>query len=71
MDFAVSADHWVKIKESEKIDKIFGFCQRAEKALEHEGDGDTNSSRRPWNEGWYAIKQIKQTKNLHSKAMIG
>ena len=43
-DFAVSAGHRVKIKENEKKKKIqiLRSLQRTKKAMEHEGDGDTN-----------------------------
>ena len=44
MEFTVSADHRVKMKGCEKI-KIQRPCQRTEKAVEHEGQGNTNSSR--------------------------
>ena len=36
MDFAVPTDHKGKLRESEKIDKIHGSCQRTEKTVEHE-----------------------------------
>ena len=45
MDFSVSADHRVKIKESEK--KVLRPFQRTEKDVEHESDGDTNCERSP------------------------
>ena len=41
----VPGDHSVKMKENEKID----ICLRTEKAVEHEGDGNANCSRRTWN----------------------
>ena len=45
VDFAISADHKMKIKESEKIDKYL----RVEKHIKHEGDGDANCSLYTWN----------------------
>ena len=41
MDFAVPADHRVKLKESEKRDK-YRDLGREQKTIEHEGGGDTN-----------------------------
>ena len=37
MYFAVLVDHWVKMKESKKIDKL--FCQGTKNPVEHEGGG--------------------------------
>ena len=51
MDFAVPADHRVRLKESEKKkESISGPCQRAEGAMEHEGGGDTNRNWWTWND---------------------
>ena len=36
MDFAVAANHRVKIKESELTDQYLGLCQRIKKAMELE-----------------------------------
>ena len=41
MDFAVSADHRVKLKESEETDKYLDLAREL-KTMEHERDGDTN-----------------------------
>ena len=49
MDFAVSADHRVNMKEREKNRQILGTCLRSEKTEEPEGDGNTNCSRYVWN----------------------
>ena len=43
MDFAVSTDHRVKLKESEKKDKYRDFT-REQKTMKDEGDSDTNCS---------------------------
>ena len=43
MDFTVLVDHRVKIKESETINKYYDFAKELKKkALEYEGDGDTD-----------------------------
>ena len=47
MDFAVSADHVIKIKENEKIDKYENLTGELNKKKNSEGDGDSNCS-------WYA-----------------
>ena len=49
MDFAVPADHRVKIKAKEKR-KILRSCLTTTKAKEHEGDGDTNYIWCIWND---------------------
>ena len=48
VDFAVSADHNMKIKKR-KDEQILGSCQRAEKAVDHKGKSDTNSCWYAWN----------------------
>ena len=40
--FAVSADHRVKLKESEKRDKYFDLAREVKKTIEHESEGYTN-----------------------------
>ena len=42
MDFAVSADHREKAKESKKKDKYPDLTRELKKTMEHESDGDTN-----------------------------
>ena len=42
MDFAVPADHWVKLKESENRDKYLDLARELKKTLEHKRDSDTN-----------------------------
>ena len=39
----------MKMKESEKIHKILGPCQRTEKAVEYESDSNSNHTWVPWN----------------------
>ena len=46
--FVIPTDHRAKIKESKKMD-ILGPCQRAEKDVENEDDGDTICCRITWN----------------------
>ena len=48
-DFTVSADNRVKIKESEKINKYLDLPRELKKAVEHEGEDDTNCSWCTWN----------------------
>ena len=43
MDFAVPADHWIKLKESEKKDKYLDLARELEKnIMEHESDDNSN-----------------------------
>ena len=42
MDLAISADHRIKIKENEKRYKYADITRELKKAMEHEGDSDTN-----------------------------
>ena len=42
VDFAVSTDYRVKIKKSKKGDKYWDLSRKLKKAVEHEGNGDTN-----------------------------
>ena len=49
MDFVILVDHWLKIKENKKMTQVLRPCQRTEKAVEHEGDGDTNGDWSTWN----------------------
>ena len=42
VDFAVTADHRVKLKESEKKGKYLDLARELKKTMEHEGDADTN-----------------------------
>ena len=42
MDFAVPADHRIKLKESEKKGKYLEFARKLEMKMEHEGDNYTN-----------------------------
>ena len=42
MDFAVTADHKIKLKESEKKDKYLDLVRELKKTMEHESDDYTN-----------------------------
>ena len=42
VDFAVPADHRMKLKESEKKDKYLDLARGLKKTMEHEGDNYTN-----------------------------
>ena len=54
MNFAVLADHSVRIKEIEKIDTYFDLAReqqqkkKKKEAAEHEGDGNTSCSCCTW-----------------------
>ena len=51
MDFAAEAKHRVKMekKKNWKDRRGLEYCQRTEKVVEHEPDGDTNCSKCTWN----------------------
>ena len=42
MDFAVPADHRVKLKEREKRNRYLDLANELKKSTEHESDSDTN-----------------------------
>ena len=51
MDYAVPAVHWVKIKENENRDNYLNLARelKKKKAVEHEGNSDTNYNWCTWN----------------------
>ena len=49
VNFAIPANHRVKIKENEKRDKYLDFVRELKKVIEHENDGDTNCNWKTWN----------------------
>ena len=61
MNFAAPADHRVIIKESLKNRQIPWSCQKAEKAVQHEGENDTNCSLFTWNGVQRSEKWIERT----------
>ena len=42
MDFAVPANHRIKLKKSEKRDEYLDLARELKKTIEHEGDNYTN-----------------------------
>ena len=49
VDFAVPADHRIKLKECEKKDKYLDLAKELKKTMEHEGDNYTNWDWWFWN----------------------
>ena len=49
VDIAIPADHKLRLKRKQKVDKYLDLAWELIKAVEHEGDGDTNYSWYPWN----------------------
>ena len=48
MDFAVSADYRVKLKECEKKDKYLDLARKLKKTVKHENDENTNCNWCSW-----------------------
>ena len=68
MDFAVPADHRVKLKESEKKDKYLDLARELKKTEKHESGGYTNCQ---WC-SWYSHRRIiKGTGGLGNKRTSG
>ena len=75
MDFAVPADHKIKLKESEKKNKYLDLTRKLKKTVEHESDVHTNYNVY----SWYSHQRInkwtgglgnKRTSRNHSKYCI-
>ena len=49
VDFAVPADHRIKLKKCEKKDKYFDLVRELKKTVEHAGDNYTNFNWCVWN----------------------
>ena len=49
VDFAVPADHRIKLKECEKKDKYLDLARELKKTIEHEDDNYTNCNWCVWN----------------------
>ena len=64
MDFAVTADHTIKPKESEKKDKYLNLAKELKKTMEHEGDNCTNHD---WCYLYRHWRIIKGTGGLENK----
>ena len=66
VDFVVSADHKIKLKESEKKDKYVDCARELKKIMEHESDNYTNPDWCFWyshqriikGTGWFGNKKI-------------
>ena len=66
MNFAVPADHWLKIKENENIHKYLDLAgekktTKSKKTIEHEGNGDTGYN-------WYVRNDSQSLGNSDRKA---
>ena len=68
MNFAVPADHKVKLKESEKKDKYLDLARELKKTMEHEGDNYTNFN---WCFRYSHQRIIKRTGGLGNKRKSG
>ena len=60
VDFAVLADHRIKLKEYEKKDKYLDLARELKKTMEHEGDNYTNCN---WC-FWYSHGLLKELEDL-------
>ena len=58
MDFAVPANHTIKIKVSDRQ-----ILERIEKTVEHEGNNNTNSSWYPWKCTQRPGKEFRETRD--------
>ena len=68
VDFAVPADHKVKLKECEKKDKNLYLARELKKTVEHKKDGYTNCN---WC-SWYCHQRIgTRTGGLGNNRMSG
>ena len=56
VDFAVPADHRIKLKECEKKDKYYDPARELKKTLEHESDDYTNCDWWFWHSNKRIIK---------------
>ena len=56
IDFAVLADHRIKLKECEKKDKYLDLAMNWKKTMEHEGDNYANCDWCFWYSDWRNIK---------------
>ena len=64
IDFAVPADHRVKLKENERKNKYLDIARELKKTIEHGSGGDTNCNRCTW----YSHQRIDNgTRGLRNK----
>ena len=68
MDFAILADHRVKIRESEKRDKYLDLAREQKKAAKHEHDDDTDCN---WSAQNNPQRLGKETRRLRNQMMSG
>ena len=71
IDFAIPANHRVKVKKSKKMEKIPGLYQRAVKAIEHKGDSDNNHSWSPGNNSLKDLEKRLEEKSLEEQEILG
>ena len=67
VDFAVPADHRIKLKECEKKDKYLDLARELKKTMEHEGDNYTNCDWCFWYSNYRTIKRNWRTWKLSDK----
>ena len=60
LDFAVPADHRIKLKESEKKDKYLDLARELKKTVEHEGDDFTSRDCYIRYRGWKTWKLVDE-----------
>ena len=65
-DFAVPADHTIKLKECEKKNKYLDFARELKKTMKHEGDNYTNC------DGcfWYSKGLLKGLEDLEFEGQV-
>ena len=68
VDFAVPADHRVKLKESEKRDEYLDLARELKKTMEHESDGDINCK---WRARYSHQRIGTETRGLGNKRTSG
>ena len=56
MDFAISADHRVKLKEDKKREKCLDLARERKKTMEHKSDDDANYN----SYAWYCHQRISK-----------
>ena len=59
MDFVVTVDDRIELKESEKRDEYVDFARELKKTMEHEVDGDTSSNWCTWNNPQRIVKKLE------------
>ena len=76
LNFAVTDNHRVKIREKEKKRQIFSSCKGTKKDMEHECEGDTNCNWCTWNDPQKCLKGLEEleigelTENIQAKALL-